>query len=316
MTKYIYIVDTKLWAYYLVQRHRPLSDIINKIADLIYSLKKKGEIYVCFDIGHSDFREAEQSQYKGHRRSAMGKKSVAEQESHKLFNATYARLPEIFKLLEVRTMAVKGVEADDLASLIVESCRKNEDTKITLITADYDWFHMVVEYDNVRFYNEEKFMYQSDVQSTYNMKTRREFSILKSITGDKSDNIKFMRNMANVKGTEVFDIVMSKFKAPTNDDIICEIEEYVKDKPNICVHQNHIDDGRDTIRLAFESNMRIADPFTSTEQLSEEQSKLFIEELTTIPEAASEEEIMQKCLEIFGYPVPLSEIAKKVYNVK
>jgi len=314
-SNYIYIVDTKLWAYYLVQRNRPISDIINKIADLIYSLKKKGEVYVCFDIGHSDFREAEQSHYKKHRRSAMAKKSIAEQEAHKLFNETYAKLPEIFKLFEVYTMAVQGVEADDLVSLIVEKYRCIPDTKITLITNDHDYYHMVVEYPNVRFYNGEMFMYQEDVQREYNMKTRREFSILKSIVGDKSDNIKFIKNIAEVKGTELFNSIMCKFEFPTNDEIIREIEEYVKDKPKLGVHQNHVDDGRDTVREAFESNMCIADPFTDTKQLTKEQEKTFLTELNKVPKAASEMEVMSKCLEVFGYPVQLTEIAKKVYNV-
>lgn len=316
--QYKYIVDTKLWAYYLIQRGRPLSDIVNKIAELIYKLEKKGEIYLCFDIGHSDFREAEQSYYKGHRRNALAKKSPAEQAAHKLFNENYAKLPYLFRGLGVHVAAVPGVEADDLASLIVESYKDQPDTKITVITNDFDWFHMVVDSDTVRFYNGEDLYYKKDVQAKYSMTTRREFSVLKSITGDKSDNIKFVKFLAEVKGTELFKRIYELYdNDPTDEHIIDELEGYVENSKRLVVHPFHVEDGRKTVREAFLSNMKIADPFTDMEHLTKKQ-RTQVEDILAAeaPITLDADSIYNKCVDLFGYPVELSAIAKRIYGVK
>ncbi len=316
--KYKYIVDTKLVAYYLIQRGRPISDIFNKIAEIVYGLKKKGDVYLCFDIGHSDFREEEQSYYKGHRRAAMKKRTVQEQAAHELFNETYAKLPFLFRGLGVYVAAVPGVEADDLASIISEHYKNKDDVRVTLITGDFDWLHMVSGTSNVRMYDftKGKYWHDSTIRKVYNVTSRREFSIRKSITGDKSDNIKFVRNLAEVKGTELFENIREVYGTPTDDEIIDMIEEHIKDKANLNIHEFHVKDGRTTVREAFLSNMKIADPFTDVEQLSKIQKYQTLEILSQdAPITISQEDISNKCIDLFGYPIQLSAVAKKVYNV-
>jgi len=290
--------------------------VVEKIADLVYHLKKRGKVYVCFDIGHSDFREGEQSYYKGHRRSDMLKKSLEEQEAHKKFNDTYKKLPELFRLFNVNTVAIDGVEADDLASLIVEAERKKSNTKITLITKDKDWYHMVVEYPNVRMFDGDSLHYRQDVQEEYDMSTRREFSILKSLVGDKSDNIKFVENMAEGKGTKLFNKIRDKYDLPSNDEVILETEKYVNSNPRFKIHKNHVQDGRTTVREAFESNMKIADPFTDFSHFNDNQIDEFTNSIAESKKEASVQDVFNKSIEILGYPVTLSEKAKQVYNVK
>lgn len=316
--KYKYIIDTKLIAYYLIQRGRPISDIFNKIAELVYGLKKKGDIYLCFDIGHSDFREEEQSYYKGHRRAAMKKRTPQEQVAHELFNETYAKLPFVFRGLGSYVVAVPGVEADDLASIISEQYKNQPDARVTLITGDYDWLHMVSGTNNVRMYDfsKDKYWHDSTVRKVYGVTSRREFSVRKSITGDKSDNIKFVRNLAEIKGTALFETIREKYGDPTNDEIIDMVVEYINDNPHLKVHEFHVKDGRKTVRDAFLSNIKIADPFTSTEQLTKIQKSQVDDILSEeSPITLSSEGITSKMIELFGYPIVLTDVAKKVYNV-
>ncbi len=314
---YKYVVDSKLLAYYLIQRGRPLSDIFNKMAELIYHLQRRGDIYVCFDIGHSDFRETEQSYYKGHRRAAMAKKSEAEKIKHELFNEMYAKLPYVFRGMGVHVVAVPGVEADDLASILCKEFENVPDVKVTMLTADRDWLHMVVEANNIRLYDYVQNVYYtaSDVIKQYEASTRREFSIRKSITGDKSDNIKFMLNMAEEKGSKLSNAIHTQYGEPTNDECIESIEEYLKENPNLKVHKFHVEDGRTTVREAFESNMKIADPFTSIDQLTKLQASQLQDVFDTTPITIDTESLDGKFIELFGYPLQLSSVAKKIYNV-
>jgi len=323
MKKYHYIVDTKLVAYYLIQRHRPVTDIFNKIAELLLHLKKKGEVYLCFDVGKSSYRLGEQSYYKAHRAEQREKQGEEALAKHDEFNDNYMKILEAYKLLNVTVLAIEGVEADDLASLAVEQLRDDPNNRITLITGDYDWLHMVVGTDNVRLYDfpYEQFWYHEKIVEHYGVTSRRQFSLKKSIVGDKSDNIKFVKNIAAVKGTELFEKIIDQYDDPTDYYVIEEVEKYMEDKPTLSVHTFHIEDGRTTVKEAFDSNMRIADPFTDTSKLTPAQKaewdKVLAPKTSTIVDDIYIDTMVlgAKLAEDFGYFVPLSETSKKVYGL-
>ena len=323
MSKYYYIVDTKLVAYYLIQRHRPITDIFNKIADLLIQLKKKGEVLLCFDVGKSSYRLGEQSYYKAHRAEQREKQGAEVLAKHDEFNDNYMKILEIYKLLDVNVLAIEGVEADDLASMTVELLRDDPNNRITLITGDYDWLHMVVGTNNVRLYDfpYEQFWYHKDVVSAYNVMSRRQFSIKKSLIGDKSDNIKFIKNMAEVKGTELFEKIIDTYDDPADHFVIKEVEKYMEGKPTLSLHNFHVKDGRTTIKEAFESNMCIADPFTDDSKLSPEQKaewgRLLAPKAGTIIDNPYIDTMLigTKLAEEFGYFVSFSKAAEKVYKL-
>jgi 5'-3' exonuclease len=293
--------------------------MFDRLAGILMKLKKRGDIYVCFDIGHSSFREGEQSYYKGHRRSEMAKKSQAEQDEHAKFNSQYLSMIELFQLLPVHVLGVPGVEADDLASIVCLDFQKDPEVKVTLLTGDYDWFHMVVGTTNVRMYNfpDDSFIYSKNIIDTYGLSTRRQFSILKSIVGDKSDNIKFLRNLAKVKGQKVFEKIYETYNDPTDDQIIAIITDYIQDKPNIVLYEHHINDGRTTVEEAFRSNMKIADPFTTEDNMTEAQKLAFQECLSrSIPKFTNSEDFNSKSIELFGCMMVLNDTSKKVFKVE
>lgn len=326
--KHIYIVDTKLLAYYLFQRKSSVTNIFIKIASILQG-RPKGAVFLCWDIGKSAYRLGVFSKYKGHRADALANKTELELQELEEFNKDYINLSEFAEHLNVYNMKVQGVEADDLASIITEQFKDSPDHTVNLITGDFDWYHMVVGANNVKLI-EVNSLEEHDrayVIDKYKLNSRREFSILKSIMGDKSDNIKFCKNIGPVKAKEIFDKVKLTYKDATDDEIIQVIEEYINKKeaknikknlpPSITIHDYHVEDGRTTIRDAFLANMSIADPFTDTSLFTDIQKDLFKQCVDVkLPKVLTYEEFLEKSLDIVGKIVPLSELAEKIFGVK
>lgn len=318
--KYHYFIDTKLICYYLVQRKGSILDMYNRIADLLFD-KPKGKVYLAFDVGKSSYRSQIYSHYKGHRAKAKEKKSPEEIEMFKEFEKDYINLIEFSKGLNVKVLAAKGVEADDLISIEVEKLKQDPDNFIFLITGDMDYINSVVGTTNVAIINALKSGEYIDtewIKVSYGdvLNSRDRFNIHKSIFGDKSDNIKFLRNFGAEKAKEVFNKLYEKYEAPTVDEIVEEVKEVVKRYSNIKVHENHEEDGRTTIKEALEANLLLADTFRDTSNMTEVQIQEYNECLLRIPpKGTSSEYFMSKGIELFNQPVILYRKAEKVFNI-
>lgn len=318
--EHVYVVDTKLMAYYLYQRGRSIFDFFEKLSLELVSLKKRGQIIAVFDIGKSQYRVSEQSYYKEHRANrlnSLGQKAI---DDHKLFNQNYMEIYELCKLLpNVTTLGVKGVEADDLASIYISQVvADNPNVKVTLLTGDYDWFHMVVGHNNVRLYDYtgNTFYYKQDVYDKYGLYTRRQFSVLKSIIGDKSDNIKFVRNLGAVKGTRFFNENYDFDNETSDSELLPKLEEFIDSEPRMSVHELHVQDGRETIIAAYNSNMLIADPFTDFSKLNDTQSTELKILLSNNPKLhLSLQAWFDLTSVIIGYPLQLTNKTQKVLGI-
>lgn len=319
--QYLYYIDTKLLAYYLVQRNSSILDIYNKIADILINYPK-GKVHLAFDIGKSSYRSAIYSQYKGHRAKAKAKKSKEEIEKFKQFEADYLKLVEFSKGLNVKVLAASGVEADDLISIEVEKYRTQKDTQIYLITGDMDYVNSVVGNDNVKIINalkKDEVIDNDYVKVKYGetLNSRERFNVHKSIFGDKSDNIKFLRNFGEEKAKEVFKNTYDIYEEPTIDNIVQEVEKVIKRFNNIKVHENHVEDGRNTIKEAIEANLLLADTFRDTTNLTEHQLVEYQECLKRVPPSSTDSMyLMEKGIETFGRPVVFTSYADKVFNIK
>lgn len=318
---YHYFIDTKLLAYFLTQRKSSILDIYNKIAELLIN-KPKGKVYLAFDDGKSSYRCGIYSQYKGHRTVAKSKKSEEEMIISRKFESDYLSLIEFSKGLNVHVLAVRGVEADDLISIEVEKLKQDPNNFIYLITGDMDYINSVVGTNNVVICNALKsgeIIDNEYVKNTYSslLNSRDRFNVHKSIFGDKSDNIKFLRNFGEQKATEVFENLYSKYEEPTIEHIVEEVVEVIKRFNNIKVHENHIVDGRHSIKDAIEANLKLADTFRDTSNFTEEQLKMYNECISRVPPRVSDSNhLILKGLELFNEPVVLYRDASRVFNVK
>lgn len=317
---YHFFVDTKLICYYLVQRKGNILDMYNKIADLVIN-HPKGKVYLAFDVGKSSYRSAIYSQYKGHRAKAKEKRSQEEIDMFKQFEIDYINLIEFSKGLNVKVLAANGVEADDLISIEVEKLRHNKNNKIYLITGDMDYINSVVGNDNVSIINALKSGEEIDstsVQIMYGdvLNSRDRFNVHKSIFGDKSDNIKFLRNFGAEKAKEVFSNIYSKYTTPSVQDILQEVQNVIVRYTNIKIHENHIEDGRNNIQEVIEANLLLADTFRDTSNMTEEQIKEYQICLDRIPpKGTSSVYLMSKGIELFERPIIFSSNADRVFNI-
>ena len=151
------------------------------------------------------------------------KLSEDDQEAHKQFNSDYLKLAGISDLLPVFNLKVQGVECDDMCSILAKRYENNEMYQVYLLTADMDWIHSVVGTNNVSIidvYNGGTIIDHDYVVQTYNLDTRKKFTVLKSILGDKSDNIKFCNNIGPVKAKEIFNLIYTKYNDPSNDEML------------------------------------------------------------------------------------------------
>lgn len=326
--KYIYFVDTKLICYYLFQRGSSISGMYDKIASLLYNFPK-GEIYLGWDIGKSEYRLSISPTYKGHRAVQKGKLSEADQEAHAKFNEEYLKMAELADLLSVKNLKVQGVECDDMCSILAKTYENVPGYTVYLLTADMDWIHSVVDTNNVSIidvYNGGAIIDHKVVEEEYGIDTRRKFTVLKSILGDKSDNIKFCSFLGPVKARELFNSIYKQYTKPTDEQIVACIEEYLNKKEedrvarkrrlSILVHPDHTNAGRLTPREAFLANMSIADPFQTTDYLSDRQLEDFYKCLDRVPpESTKYEDLLMISMDVLGYALQFGHKASRVFKV-
>lgn len=326
--EHIYFVDTKLLCYYLFQRGSSLTGLYDKIAQLLFNYPK-GTIYLGWDIGKSNYRLNISPSYKGHRETEKEKLSDEAKQAHKQFNIDYLKLAELSDLLPVYNLKVQGVECDDMCSILAKVYENNNSYQVYLLTADMDWIHSVVGTSNISIidvYNGGSLIDHKYVVDTYGLDTRRKFTVLKSVLGDKSDNIKFCNNIGPVKAREIFDKVYSTYSNPTDDEVVLVIQDYLNKKEaesiskkrtmTISTHKDHVKAGRTTAEEAFRANMMIADPFQNTINLTDEQREKFKECLARdLPEGVDYSHIMTKSIDELGFAIQFGYKASKIFKV-
>ena len=143
------------------------------------------------------------------------------------------------------------------------------------------------------------------------------FSLRQRKLSDKSDNIKFMRGLGEVKAKEIFELIYSKYDNPTLDEIVDIVIDYSKKYKTIKVHENHIADGRTTVKEVLEANLELADTFRDTSKMLEHQIAQF-EETLALPMVTSitSDELFSKSIELLGTVVTMNYKAERVFNVK
>ena len=326
--KHIYLVDTKLLGYYLFQRGSQVTGIFDKIAQLLFD-KPKGDIYLGWDIGKSSYRLDVSPTYKGHRDVLKSKLQQSDLDALAEFNKAYINLSKFADKLPVYNLRVQGVECDDMCSIIAKQFENHPDYKVWLVTADMDWIHSVVGTNNVCIidvYNSGSIIDHDEVVKKYGLSTRREFTILKSIMGDKSDNIKFCKNLGPIKARDLFDTIHSKYKNPSDSQIASVIEDYLHKKEqrrlqkgllqSIEVHDDHKSCGRTTATEAFLANLSIADPFTDKSRLTPEQLEEFNKCLVRVlPDKYDYTSDLLNVLDELGSAIQFGFKAQKIFKV-
>ena len=181
----VIVVDSKLISYNVSYNpSRSLIDVFevvqNICEDLEYERKDKvTKIIFVFDFEKSDYRLDLWPDYKA------GRVYTAMPED---FQDNYRRrLPALARALGIDILGVSGVEADDLAGILISQYKGSED--IVCLTGDRDWIQLAIEFDHVSIYDPKQLKFLKSELCT----TVDEFLVEKVIKGDSSDNIKGLK---------------------------------------------------------------------------------------------------------------------------
>ena len=167
------------------------SDYVRTVQSLAQSYGARRVIIVT-DKGKSIFRKEIFPEYKANRDERFANKTDEEKEDDRIFFEYYH---EALKLCETTfpTFYQKGVEADDLAGVIVKVMLE-EDTydTIWLVSTDGDWDTLLADKGRVkRFSYKTRREYTTETMyEEHGVDTVEQFISLKAIQGDLGDNIR------------------------------------------------------------------------------------------------------------------------------
>lgn len=252
----VVIVDSKLIAYNVSYNPtRSLIDVFevvqNICEDLEYTRKEKvTRVVFAFDYEKSDYRLALWPLYKA------GRTYTAMPED---FQDNYRRrLPALAQALGVDVLGVSGVEADDLAGILISQYKGNEN--IVCLTGDRDWIQLSIEFDHVDIYDPKQLKYlTSDTCETV-----EEFLVEKVIKGDSSDNIKGLKFCGKV----CFERFMEKMDdSPMRGQFI----KLAEGSKTFTIYDEYVDHGIDTYEKLFDFNMKLGRIMDDINLLTSEQ---------------------------------------------
>ena len=173
-----------------------------------------GEIVVLGD-GGSDYRKEIYPEYKANRKERYAEQTPEEEQEFLEFLQEFSLTMKQLKSKGYLTLKYRGVEADDIASLIVQNRENHGLDEIWLISSDKDWDLLI-----------------DDKVSRFSTVTRKETTIhnwdehydfdpeyfltYKCLTGDKGDNVPGVTGVGPKRATgliqqygDVFDIMAS-----------------------------------------------------------------------------------------------------------
>lgn len=125
--------------------------------------------------GHPKFRHELYAEYKSNRII----KTAEKQESVNKVNLASNIIIDLLQYLPITIAKASNYEADDVINTL---CKNMQDENITILSSDTDYIQLLQKYKNVSIYDPRKKEFM--VAPTEN------YIVLKSLMGDKADNIK------------------------------------------------------------------------------------------------------------------------------
>jgi len=305
----VVIVDSKLISYNVSYNPaRSLIDVFEVVQNICEDLEyecndKVSQIIFAFDYEKSDYRLGIWSEYKAGRTYTTMPADFQDNYRHKL--------PLLAEALGINVMGVSGVEADDLAGILVKGYSGPED--IICLTGDRDWIQLSIEHDNVRIYDPKqlKFLHSEHCG------TPEEFLVEKIIKGDSSDNILGLKFCGKV--------CFEKF---LNENRGCKdwkkaFLELANSSPKFVIHDSYIEHGVDTFEALFDFNLDLGRIMDSLKYLSPAQVKEYFAQRLKFKEDNSgttadiqklAAEISGSRLGIFGDPLVIPQHQLEFYR--
>lgn len=143
------------------------------------------------------------------------------EEEHQSKVDQITRLAQYLKCLPVKTVAIDKVEADDIIAYIAKKLASKYNSKVNIVSADKDFLQLASK--NIAIYRPiEKVFYNDDtVLEKFNVLATN-FTLYKTLLGDKSDGIKGITGLGEKKFVKLFP-QLSKYDMDLNSLVeMCE----------------------------------------------------------------------------------------------
>lgn len=147
------------------------------------------KVILVTDKGKSSYRVSLLPEYKANRKAAREKLSEAEQRAKAEW---FEKMKEGIRIVEeeMRIFGYKGVEADDLTSIIVQTYSgTGEFDHIWMLSTDGDWDTLLApDVSRYSFYTKREYRLE-DMYENSGVDTPEQFASLKALQGDIGDNV-------------------------------------------------------------------------------------------------------------------------------
>jgi len=316
----VLIVDSKLIAYNIgYSKDRSMVDVFEIVFNIAQQLeaekqKRVKRIIFAFDFGKSDYRKTLWPHYKGGRNYSV----MAED-----FQTNYRELlPQLAAAIGIDVLGVEGVEADDLAGILISASSKSAD--IVCVTADRDWLQLGIENPHVSIFDPKQYKFLGSSCSSV-----AQFLVEKAIKGDTSDNIFGIYNCGDVNYCKFADAVFSNAKSYTGpfqqqlDFLNKEFIKFANSSPKFDIHQKYKDNGIITFEDLFHFNIKLGAIMTDQSLLTDTQKADFVNcakafkqnNLKSIAEIQSlAQKISGKRVGLFGDPLTIPTYQLEFYS--
>lgn len=175
-----------------------LTSISSYIRDLEKEFKNSvSEIIVVFDGGRSKRRKALYPDYKANRK-VKSEKTPEEQKWYEDFLKQTEILKDSLPLLGVKTIQVKGEEADDVMFGLIRTYEKESDNfSFVLVSTDEDFFQLIDENCSIYSPTKKSIYTNSNFEEIFGCSVEN-FLSYKILKGDSSDNINGIDGIGDV----------------------------------------------------------------------------------------------------------------------
>lgn len=162
-------------------------DYVNTVRSLARSYKC-GNIIIAADHGSSAYRKALYPEYKQNRKDKIATQTDAEQRAFEDFIKEFLNTLKTLEDENIPVLRFEGVEADDIAGIIVSKREKFGISDIWLVSSDRDW-DLYIQDSVSRFSYVTRKEYTIHNWDTHYDCTPEEYISIKCLMGDEGDNV-------------------------------------------------------------------------------------------------------------------------------
>jgi len=294
------VVDARLMAYTRFHRGKNILGLTADVANLISSKVGNGPFRIVFALDYGKSKRAEfYPQYKEHRKARDKAKGKEYQKKLEIFNTEYNKLKDYLKNFG-HSVAIWGVEADDIASILAHSSLVKTG-KLYLLSSDSDWVKFVKN-PNTYIINPTKnlLVSYSSLKEVYGY-TAYEKLVMDCLIGVPKENVPGLRRF----GPKTFFKIL--------DEVGGDLGEVLGKVESIYNGSNKIPEPFSTVREMYDFNVKLFKPWTIND-LTDEEQKLLFEALEEKP-FKNIEKIYNDSVTMFGSLYLPTSVEEKVYGL-